>query len=195
MPLGRQRNPCHREIVRIYTKSGDKGQTGLFSGERVSKTHPRVEAYGTLDEMNSHLGVVRSLRPAGPVDEKLDFLQRLVFELGSDLATVPAPDTQPRIRDEHVKWLESGIDEMTAAVPPLRAFILPGGSPAAAHLHVARCVCRRAERAALLAAATETIPKPALVFLNRLSDFLFALARYENALSGVSEREWKPLDG
>lgn len=178
--------------VRIYTKSGDRGTTGLFSGERVEKTHPRVEAYGTLDEMNSVFGVVLASNPAAEVAALLTRVQSLVFELGSDLATRPKPGHPRRISAEHTAWLEQEIDRMTADLPPLRAFVLPGGTPAAAHIHVARTICRRAERAALVAAASEEIPADALVFLNRLSDFLFVLARYENQLSGVDEPVWLP---
>ncbi len=176
----------------IYTKTGDKGATGLFSGERVSKTHPRVAAYGTVDELNSILGVVQAFAPREPVREALGRVQVLAFDLGGDLATVPDAAWKPRITEEHVQWLEKEIDRIVAELPRLRAFLLPGGSPAAAHLHVARTVCRRAEREALHAATTEQIPPMALIFLNRLSDFLFVLARFENHLAGVSETEWQP---
>lgn len=176
----------------IYTKTGDKGSTGLFSGERVAKTHPRVAAYGTVDEMNSMLGVALAAVPAAEVAAAVERLQVLAFDLGSDLATVPDAAWKPRIGEEDVAWLESEIDRMVAELPKLRAFVLPGGSPAAAHLHVARTICRRAEREALHAATTEQIPPLALIFLNRLSDFLFVLARFENHLAGVDETEWRP---
>ena len=178
--------------MKIYTKTGDAGETGLFSGERVGKDHLRVSAYGTLDEMNSFLGVAVASGPASEVKESLSLIQRLAFELGSDLATVPKPGAQPRIGEDHIRTLEKGIDAMTAKIPPLSAFIFPGGSPAAAQIHVARAVCRRAEREVITAAGKEAIPHEAIVFLNRLSDYLFTLARYENFLSGVPEPMWIP---
>ncbi len=176
----------------IYTKTGDNGETGLFSGQRVPKTHVRVAACGTLDELNAHLGVAATSGPTAEVAEAIGTLQSLLFELGSDLATVRGDPRDSRIAERHIKWIEAAIDRMTEALPPLRAFILPGGSPAAAQLHVARTVCRRAEREAVAAARTEVIPDAALRFLNRLSDHLFVLARYENLLSGHAESEWKP---
>ena len=178
--------------MKIYTKTGDAGETGLFSGERVGKDNRRVSAYGTLDEMNSFLGLAVASGPRPEVREALETLQRLAFELGSDVATVPKPGALPRIGGEHIRELERGIDEMTAKLPPLSSFIFPGGSLAAAHIHVARAVCRRAEREVISASGHETIPHEASVFLNRLSDYLFTLARYENFLSEVVERAWVP---
>ena len=178
--------------MKIYTKTGDSGETGLFSGQRVGKDHLRVSAYGTLDEMNSFLGVAAASGSSPEVREALALIQRLAFELGSDLATVPKPGALPRIGAEHIQELERGIDAMTAKIPPLSAFIFPGGSPAAAHIHVARAVCRRAEREVITASSQEAIPHEAIVFLNRLSDYLFTLARYENFLSGVAEPVWTP---
>lgn len=178
--------------MKIYTRTGDAGTTGLFSGQRVAKTHPRVSAYGTVDEMNSVLGVARSAKPVPQVEAELVLLQARLFDLGADLATAPGGRAVPRILPAHVAALEAGIDRMLAEIPPMKAFVLPGGSPAAAQIHLARAICRRAEREAVAAAASEDISPEALVYLNRLSDFLFALARYENHLAGVAEQEWRP---
>lgn len=178
--------------MKIYTKTGDQGETGLFSGQRVSKTHSRVAAYGTLDELNSHLGVAAASHPAPEVAAAITSLQSLLFELGSDLATILKTPSAARITPEHIGRLEQEMDSMMAVLPPLRAFLLPGGSPAAAQIHVARAVCRRAEREAIEASQIEEIPADALIFLNRLSDYLFVLARYENLRSGHAEPEWVP---
>jgi cob(I)alamin adenosyltransferase len=176
--------------MKIYTKTGDDGTTLLFSGGRVSKYHLRVEAYGTVDELNAVLGVVRTLQPHSAA--WLARIQSQLFHLGADLAT-PLDASSPRqvrISAKHVIWLESIIDEMTAALPPLTNFILPGGSPAAAHLHVARTVCRRAERQAVALAGAEAISEQVLPYLNRLSDALFMLARWENMQAGTAEANW-----
>lgn len=177
--------------MKIYTKTGDKGETGLFSGQRVHKSHPRVAAYGTLDELNSSLGVAAASQPSAEVAKAITALQAMLFNLGGDLATILVPPAVGRIKEEHIRHLEEQIDAMTAELPAHRAFILPGGSLAAAHLHVARTVCRRAEREAVEASQTEDISENALRFLNRLSDYLFVLARYENLRSGQTETEWK----
>ena len=177
--------------MKIYTKTGDAGETGLFSGQRVSKAHPRVAAYGTLDELNSCLGVAAAVHPVPEVARAIASLQAVLFDVGSDLATILDAPAAGRIGDAQIRHLESEIDRMTAALPAHRAFILPGGSPAAAQIHVARTVCRRAEREAVEAAETEAIPENALMFLNRLSDYLFTLARYENLRTGHAEAEWK----
>jgi cob(I)alamin adenosyltransferase len=179
--------------MKIYTRTGDDGSTSLFSGGRVAKSHPRVETYGAIDELNSALGAARAAAPAPPVEAILADLQHQLFKLGADLAT-PGEGAHPhiaRVSAEEVSQLESGIDRMDAQLPPLKNFILPGGSPAAAQIHVARSICRRAERLAVLLAASDPINPAALVFLNRLSDFLFTLARFENVLKGVSETVWK----
>lgn len=177
--------------MKIYTKTGDAGETGLFSGQRVGKDHPRVSAYGALDEMNSVIGVAIAAGPRDEVRVALESVQRLAFELGSDLATVLKPGARPRVGEEETRRLELEIDAMTARLPELREFILPGGSPAAAQIQLARAVCRRVEREVVAAAVSEAIPHEAAVFLNRLSDYLFTLARYENFLSGVKETGWK----
>jgi cob(I)alamin adenosyltransferase len=172
--------------MKIYTRTGDDGSTGLFSGGRVAKTHPRIEACGAVDELNSHLGVVISCHPADAVSDALRQVQNDLFALGADLSS--DADTVPCLRATAVGWLEQQIDHMTAELSPLRNFILPGGSPAAAQIHVARAVSRRAERRVIaLADQAENAPK---IYLNRLSDFLFTLARYENHLRGVAEPKW-----
>lgn len=159
----------------------------------MKKTHLRMVACGTLDELNSHLGVVASSDPRPEIAQALALLQSLIFELGSDIAATGVTAESARITESHIQFLESEIDRMTAELPPLRAFILPGGSRHAAQIHVARTVCRRAEREVILAAEGEEIPETARIFLNRLSDYLFTLARYENLLSSHDEVEWHPL--
>ena len=184
--------------MKIYTKTGDRGETSLYCGGRVKKTHPRMVVCGTLDEMNSHLGVAVSSAPSQEIGKALKILQSLIFELGSDIAATLSngekgeKGEKTRILETHIQFLESEIDRMTTLLPPLRAFILPGGSLSATQIHVARSVCRRAERELILAADSEEISEFSRIFLNRLSDYLFTLARYENLLSGHSETEWKP---
>lgn len=183
--------------TRIYTRAGDNGSTGLVGGERVSKNSARIETYGTVDELSSAIGVARAhlreLRDAGPVDHWLAWTQDMLFNLGSELAT-PArhhkPET-PLAGAAHVSALERAIDETEDQLEPLHAFILPGGSLAGAQLHLARTVCRRAER--LLIALREQepeIPAETVSFLNRLSDALFVWARAVNRRAGVAETQW-----
>ncbi|MDE2818801.1 MAG: cob(I)yrinic acid a,c-diamide adenosyltransferase [Chloroflexota bacterium] len=178
--------------MKIYTKTGDKGETSLFGGGRVRKNHARVEAYGTIDELNAALGVALSAGPPEPINQWLREVQGHLFHLGSDLATPLDSKTNraTRIAQSQVSWLEDAIDQMTAQLEPLRNFILPGGTPVAAQLHVARTVCRRAERQIVALQETSETNALAVVYINRLSDWLFTLARYENALAGESERKW-----
>lgn len=183
--------------MKIYTRRGDRGETGLFGGQRVSKASRRVAAYGTVDEANSHLGVALSLLPDSPLRPLILSLQEQLFALGADLATPPHPSKGqgrvPRIGDEHVSLLEKHIDDLEESLPPLKTFILPGGHPAAAHLHVARAVCRRAERLAVAARKEgETISDAVLSYLNRLSDLLFVLARAVNSETGTADIPWNP---
>jgi len=177
-------------MARIYTRTGDAGTTRLSDGSEVPKTHPRLEACGTLDELNSHLGVVRAVNQDPEMDALLARIQLLLFEVGSDLAS-PKPAAL-HVTEEDVAWLEQEIDRATGECPPLKAFVLPGGTLAASHLHVARTVCRRAER--LIVALAEAVPMhpPVLRFVNRLSDLLFALARLANTRAGAREVLWKP---
>lgn len=178
--------------MRIYTKTGDAGETSLFGGGRVPKHHLRVEAYGTIDEVNSALGVARAAQPSKQGDEWLELLQNQLFHLGSDLATPLSvkADWITRVSEADVAWLESTIDHMSQELAPLSNFILPGGTPAAAQLQLARAICRRAERLIVALSASEAISEQALPYVNRLSDWLFTLARYENMKAGESESKW-----
>ncbi len=178
--------------MKIYTRTGDDGTTSLFSGGRVSKTHLRVEAYGTVDEMNSVMGLARALRPSPGTDSRLEAVQRQLFHLGADLATPldAKADWVVRMDAETVLWLETGIDVMTQDLPDLKHFILPGGAPAAAQIHVARTICRRAERIVVGLVEHEPVGEHVQHYLNRLSDFLFTLARWENMQAGILESEW-----
>lgn len=179
--------------MKIYTKKGDSGETSLFGGTRVSKSSARIEAYGTVDELNSVIGLAASysLSPKGTVWVKK--VQEYLFILGADLATPPDSDARiERIGEKETKDLEEAIDEMEEELNPLKNFILPGGAQAGATLHVARTVCRRAERASVACSKEENISDDALTFLNRLSDFLFVLARYENKYVSTPEETWKP---
>ena len=178
--------------MKIYTGTGDKGETSLFSGQRVRKTHPRVAAYGTLDEMNSLLGCAISAGPAEPVLQALTSLQILTFELCADLATVLPEGRSPRITDDDIRALEQEMDRITAILPAKKHFVLPGGSRAACQIHIARTVARRAEREALEIEDFAKIGRAPMVFLNRLSDYLYLLASYENHLAGVAEIPWVP---
>ncbi len=180
--------------MKIYTKTGDGGETGLFGGRRVPKDHLRIEAYGTVDELNALLGQARAANGQKEVDELLALLQHHLFVLGADLAT-PRQGTKasvPRLREEDILQLESRIDAMEETLAPLTSFILPGGTPLAASLHVARTVCRRAERHAVALAHVEDIGPQAIPYLNRLSDLLFVLARFVNHISGTPEVKWSP---
>ena len=180
--------------MKIYTRTGDKGDTGLFGGGRVSKAHPRVEAYGEVDELNATLGFARAIEPMPRVDEVLVPVQRDLFAIGALLAT---PDRErmhkhlekASIDDTRIKELENAIDQGDAELEPLKSFIVPGGSPKAAALHVARTVCRRAERR-VIALEEEDIPEVVVVYLNRLSDLLFTLARVANKRAGAGEVTW-----
>ena len=167
---------------KIHTRTGDAGETGMFSGERVPKFHPLVAAYGTVDELNSLLGVVLSAKPAPAVRDILAPLQERLVELATDLATSPAKRGIKRMDDADIRAMEAVMDGISAVLPELRSFIPPSGTPAAAHLHVARTVARRAEREAFSAARSHCVNPGALAYLNRLSDLLFLLARYENFL-------------
>lgn len=178
--------------MKIYTKTGDNGETSLFGGGRVSKTHLRVEAYGTVDELNSLLGLARALRPSHRGDDWLAEVQNQLFHLGADLATPlhAKADRITRISGGDVEWLESSIDEMSAGLAPLKNFILPGGTAAAATLQAARAVGRRAERRIVALAEEQDIGEFVLPYVNRLSDWLFTLARYENMQADEAESKW-----
>jgi cob(I)alamin adenosyltransferase len=181
--------------MKIYTRQGDAAMSGLFDGRRVPKNHPRLEIFGTLDELNSHLGLAAADCHHRQLQSQLATLQRRLFVLGSDLATpLNSPTRRPirRIRAGDVAALERQIDKAAARLPPLKRFILPGGGVTAARLHVARAVCRRAERhlAALMLDSSDPVGTQPLIFLNRLGDLLFMLARLANTLDGVAESQW-----
>ena len=179
--------------MKIYTKTGDTGETGLFDGTRVSKADPRVEAYGAVDELNAWLGLARANHVDADIDAMLEQIQRDLFALGAKLAD-PRHRIAERVEraalgDAAVTRLEGWIDTLDAALPKLRRFILAGGSPAGALLHLARTVCRRAERHVVFLGA-EAVDGSVVVYVNRLSDLLFVMARAVNARAGVSEVEW-----
>ncbi len=182
-------------LTKIYTKKGDNGSTALGGGQRVPKDHLRVQSYGTVDELNSQLGVALATGLCERLMQVLLEIQNELFDVGSELCFVEE-DKQfyklPQIEERHILRLESLIDEMTAIVGPLENFILPGGSLGSAQLHVARTVCRRAEREVATLAREESIGAFVLPYLNRLSDALFVMARYENHVRGVAEPLWKP---
>ena len=179
--------------MKIYTKTGDKGETSLFGGKRVPKDSLRIETYGTVDELNAHLGLARSFSPSADLDVILKRIQELLFVLGAELASPGAekPDGA-RIGDADVGEMEQLIDESEKSLTPLRNFILPGGSQLGSQLHVARTVCRRAERLLTTLAREAPLNPTALTFLNRLSDLLFVLARRANRDGGATETLWKP---
>ena len=184
-------------LSKIYTKTGDEGETGLGDGARVAKDHPRVAAYGEVDELNAVLGLL--ITHEGSFESTLaPFLRGIqndLFDVGADLCVPQGADEKPgrvlRITPEHAGRLEAGIDRLNTDLQPLKSFVLPGGSPAAAWCHLARTVCRRAERAVVTLARTETINRNIIVYLNRLSDLLFVLARVCNA-NGQNDVLWEP---
>ncbi len=182
--------------MKIYTRTGDTGDTGLFGGGRVRKHDPRVEAYGTVDELNSLLGMARAEALPDRAAAWLDRIQSDLFVLGADLATPLDVKSSAIVRTapDAAAALEAAIDALDADLPPLQAFILPGGVRAAAILHVARTVCRRAERLSVALADEYPITPAVIVYLNRLSDFLFTLARWVNLQAGQAEQPWKPAD-
>lgn len=181
--------------MKIYTRGGDGGTTQLLSVGRVSKAAPRVIAYGEVDELNSVIGWVLAQKPVSPLPEWLVMIQNKLFDLGSRIA-VPRPQDikldMPDLVAADIDQLEAWIDRLDAELPRLSNFILPGGSPAAAALQVARTVCRRAERTLVSLAAEDDVPATALRYLNRLSDLLFTMARHDNLKSGIAETPWRP---
>ena len=182
--------------MKIYTKTGDEGTTSLFGGRRVSKAHARIEAYGLADHLNAQLGVVcLHVQPrdeSGDLRDRLQRVQAELFNLGADLATPLDVQNERivRLAAGEAEQLEREIDEMEATLSPLTTFILPGGTPAAAHLHVARTTCRQVERAVVLLADQEPINQHVATYLNRLSDWLFVLARVANERAGVADVAW-----
>lgn len=182
--------------MKIYTKTGDKGTTSLIGGTKVPKSHHRIEAYGTVDELNSYLGLVRDLITDQPTIDILASIQDRLFTIGSSLACDPIKEPKMRLPDLHradIEVLEKEIDRMDTVLEPMKSFIIPGGHTTVSHIHIARCVCRRAERACVRLELESLEVEPlVLQYLNRLSDYLFVLARYATHLLGVVEIPWKP---
>lgn len=182
-------------LTRIYTRTGDDGATALGGGQRVPKDSPRIETYGTVDELNSILGVAIAAGADSRVAEMLRPIQNDLFHLGSDLCILEEDKKKfkvPQIEDRHVKQLEAFIDELQASMGPLENFILPGGAIAASHLHVGRCVCRRAERLLVTLRKSERVGAFTVPYLNRLGDLLFVMARFENLKKDTPDILWDP---
>ncbi len=180
-------------LTRIYTRSGDAGETSLGDGSRVSKLDPRIGAYGTVDELNSLLGVVLAAPCPDGISQVLARVQNELFDLGADLSLPWAgTDDRLRIAQSSIDALEADCDRFNESLPELRSFVLPGGTAAAAALHVARTACRRAEREVLAAGRDSPLNPLVAVYLNRLSDLLFILSRVANAAAGVAEPLWRP---
>ncbi len=179
--------------MKIYTKTGDKGQTGIVGGTRIAKNSTRIAAIGDVDELNAAIGLCRTLTPPDEIAQTLEWLQSSLFDLGAELASLPGANLSFAILDpKATERLEEDIDRQTEKLPALKNFILPGGSPLAAHLHVARCICRRAERAMLALHEEQALRPEVLAFLNRLSDWLFVAARTANKLAGIEDVPWQP---
>jgi cob(I)alamin adenosyltransferase len=181
--------------MKIYTKTGDKGQTALFGGKRVPKDDLRVEAYGTLDELNSHIGLLREYLKEDQCREWLQNIQNQLFVIGSQLATDPDARNLklPELKEENIRMLEQAIDKMEVRLEPLKSFILPAGSISVAQTHIARTVCRRAERRVVSLSDSAHCDPQIIIYLNRLSDFLFVLARFTSMLEGIPDVPWNPV--
>ena len=192
--MPRDRNEPVR-LTRIYTGGGDRGETSLGDGSRVPKLDPRIEAYGAVDELNSTLGLALARGVPEQLRAPLELLQNELFDVGADLAVPYGVGDRLRVTQERIDELERLCDRFNADLPALKSFVLPGGGEAAARLHVARTVARRAELRALEADAADGVNPLALVYLNRVSDLLFILARAANALAGVDEPLWRPGGG
>lgn len=180
--------------TKIYTKTGDKGMTSLLGGTRVPKHHVRIEAYGTIDELNSHIGMLRDIISDQEQQELLTQIQDKLFTMGSHLAADPDKNKMqlPVFGEESVEQLEKAIDRITTQVPEMKSFVLPGGHPQVSQAHITRCVCRRAERCVLRLSETEQVQDIHMRFLNRLSDYLFMLSRLLTQKLGAKEIPWKP---
>lgn len=179
--------------MKIYTKTGDQGKTALLGGRRISKDDLRIEAYGTIDELNSHIGLLLSMNLVPELKSKLQQIQSYLFVLGSNLAADPEKSGLkiPTLSDDETQFLESEIDEMETKLMPLQFFILPGGDPTCAQAHICRTVCRRAERRVVSLSQVEIVNNQIIIYLNRLSDYLFVLARYFTYLNKSEEIYWK----
>jgi cob(I)alamin adenosyltransferase len=189
--MARERDEPVR-LTKIYTRGGDAGETSLGDGSRVSKLDARIAAYGTVDELNAAVGIVVAGGCPEPIRDVLARVQNELFDVGADLSVPVEHEARLRVTQEQVDRLEDECDRFNAKLPDLKSFVLPGGSEAAARLHVARTVCRRAEREALVAAGAHDVNPLVLVYLNRLSDLLFILARASNAADGRAEPLWRP---
>jgi cob(I)alamin adenosyltransferase len=180
--------------MKIYTKTGDKGETSFLNGKRISKSHFRLEVYGTIDELNSYIGLLRSLEQISNYKTDLLNIQEKLFTIGSHLAIQEDPEkfNLPKLHISDVTFLEVEIDSMEKELSPMQNFILPGGDSSVSHIHVARCICRRAERLAATLNENEPIASTILIYLNRLSDYLFVLGRKISHDIGLDEIPWKP---
>ncbi|MGX1022895.1 cob(I)yrinic acid a,c-diamide adenosyltransferase [Flavobacterium sp. CS20] len=183
--------------MKIYTKTGDKGKTSLFSGRRVAKHDLRIESYGSIDELNSYIGVVKDHAPSGENLDLINKVQDRLFNIGSILATETEKIKNrkikiPKIHDTDIEELEKAMDVMNEQLPKMTHFLLPGGHPVVSFCHVARCVCRRAERRITALAQEETVDTNVLKYVNRLSDFLFVLSRYWGKKTNAKEVKWIP---
>ncbi len=176
---------------KIYTRTGDKGETSLFGGRRLPKSHLRIDAYGTVDELNSYIGLVRDQVEAEALRQEMKTIQDILFSLGSMLASDPDKAmSTPNVNDEDIKMLELAIDRMNEDLPALKNFILPGGHTTASFTHIARCVCRRAERLTVALSLDDKVDTIVIRYLNRLSDYLFVLARHLGQVAGAEEVVW-----
>ncbi len=180
--------------MKIYTRTGDDGTTALFGGGRLPKHHIRIESYGTVDELNSYMGLIRHRDVDTRSKDTLAEVQDRLFTIGSLLASDPSKQNlkTPGLKETDIGLLESEMDAMNETLPEMRSFILPGGDDTVSFCHIARCVCRRAERLTVLLAEKEPVPSEAVKYLNRLSDYLFVLARHIAHRNGIEETPWKP---
>lgn len=180
--------------MKVYTKTGDKGQTALIGGTRVSKSHLRIESYGTVDELNAYMGLVRDQPVNAGRQHILVEIQDRLFTIGSSLASDPAKSSKqlPDLHETDVELLEREMDAMDMLLPPLRMFVLPGGNPSVSHCHVARCVCRRAERLVIRLSEASFVEDLVIKYLNRLSDYLFVLSRLMAQELDADQIPWKP---
>ena len=180
--------------MKVYTKTGDEGNTGLIGGTRVAKDHIRIEAYGAVDELNAHIGLLRDQIGAEAYHAKLISIQEELFTMGSHLANDPEKSQMklPEFKADFISALEQEIDQMDEVLPAMTNFVLPGGHPSISTCHVARCVCRRAERATISLNRSSSVQTEILIYLNRLSDYLFVLSRKFAHDLGVEETPWKP---
>lgn len=180
--------------MKIYTKTGDKGLTSLIGGKRVPKNHERIEAYGTVDELNSYIGLISTQKTDPETLKILKEIQDRLFTIGATLAADPETSRMkiPDLHNSDIELLEKEIDKINLIIPPLKHFVLPGGTEAVAFCHVARCVCRRAERLVVGLAIENDIEEMVIIYLNRLSDYLFVLSRKFNIEAGTPENIWEP---